>query len=279
MFLLNGEPAHCVDPADRGLQYGDGLFETLEVRRGRPLFLDRHLRRLALGCRRLMIPMPDAGLLEAEALSLTTGREAAVLKLIVTRGSGGRGYRQPDVIQPTRLFSLHPYPEYPAHYQTNGVVADFCRQRLSCNPTLAGIKHLNRLEQVLARAEWADDGRQEGLMLDSLDRVVEGTMSNLFIVKDGALLTPGLADCGVAGIVREWILAFAAAENLPAAEVAITVDRVLAADEAFVTNSVIGIWPVRQLAERGFAVGPVTQHIRAAYQLAKQRELSRWSSM
>lgn len=279
MFLLNGEPAHCIDPADRGLQYGDGLFETLEVRRGRPLFLDRHLRRLALGCRRLMIPMPDADLLEAEALSLAAGKEAAVLKLIVTRGSGGRGYRQPDVIQPTRLFSLHPYPDYPSHYQAEGIVVDFCLQRLSCNPTLAGIKHLNRLEQVLARAEWADDSRQEGLMLDSLDRVVEGTMSNLFIVKNGALLTPSLADCGVAGIVREWILTFASAEGISSVEADITVDEVLAADEAFVTNSVIGIWPVRRVAERGFAVGPLTQRICGGFQLAKQRELSRWSSM
>ncbi|WGS84483.1 aminodeoxychorismate lyase [Methylomonas sp. UP202] len=274
MFLLNGEPAHCIDPADRGLQYGDGLFETLEVRQGRPLFLDRHLRRLASGCRRLMIPMPDAGLLEAEALSFAAGREAAVLKLIVTRGCGGRGYRQPDVIQPTRLFSLHPYPDYPAHYQTDGIVADFCRQRLSSNATLAGIKHLNRLEQVLARAEWSDDSRQEGLMLDVQNYVVEGTMSNLFIVKSGVLLTPALTDCGVAGIVREWSLAFAAAEGLPSVEAAITVDQVLAADEVFVTNSVIGIWPVRRLAGQDFPVGQVTQRICAAYRLAKQRELS-----
>ncbi|NJA05420.1 aminodeoxychorismate lyase [Methylococcaceae bacterium WWC4] len=274
MFLLNGEPAHCIDPADRGLQYGDGLFETLEVRQGRPLFLDRHLRRLASGCRRLMIPMPDAGLLEAEALSFAAGREAAVLKLIVTRGCGGRGYRQPDVIQPTRLFSLHPYPDYPAHYQTDGIVADFCRQRLSSNATLAGIKHLNRLEQVLARAEWSDDSCQEGLMLDVQNYVVEGTMSNLFIVKNGVLLTPALTDCGVAGIVREWSLAFAAAEGLPSVEAAITVDQVLAADEVFVTNSVIGIWPVRRLAGQDFPVGPVTQRICAAYRLAKQRELS-----
>ncbi|OHX36091.1 aminodeoxychorismate lyase [Methylomonas sp. LWB] len=274
MFLLNGEPAHCIDPADRGLQYGDGLFETLEVRQGRPLFLDRHLRRLASGCRRLMIPMPDADLLEAEACSFAAGRDVAVLKLIVTRGCGGRGYRQPDVIQPTRLFSLHPYPDYPAYYQTDGIVADFCRQRLSSNATLSGIKHLNRLEQVLARAEWSDDSRQEGLMLDVQDYVVEGTMSNLFIVENGVLLTPVLTDCGVAGIVREWILGFAAAEGLPSAQAAITVDQVLAADEVFVTNSVIGIWPVRRVAGQDFPVGPVTQRICAAYRLAKQRELS-----
>ena len=173
MFLLNGERRQCVDVADRGFQYGDGVFETIEVADGKPLFLDRHLRRLAKGCGKLLIPPPDLALLAEESLQISASARHAVLKLIVTRGCGGRGYRQPPRILPTRLLSLHPHPDYPEHFQTDGVTLRFCEYRLSINPALAGIKHMNRLEQILARAEWQDDGVQEGLMLDACGNVVE----------------------------------------------------------------------------------------------------------
>lgn len=269
MFLLNGEPRHTIDVADRGFQYGDGLFETIEVFNGKPLFLDRHLKRLANGCRRLFIPIPDSVLLTEEAHRLSSGSERAVLKLIVTRGCGGRGYRQPPQILPTRLFSLHPYPDYPSYFQTDGIKARFCKHRLAISPALAGIKHMNRLEQIMARAEWQDDDIQEGIMLDGNDYVVEGTMSNLFLVKDGVLYTPTLTECGVAGIIREIVMELARFGNIPLHEKKLDKDALLCADEIFFTNSVIGIWPVKQLEQYLFGVGVLTKSLQELFAAAR----------
>jgi len=184
-----------------------------------------------------------------------------VLKIIVTRGSGGRGYRQPDVIQPTRVLSLHPYPDYPEVYTEQGVVARFCTTRLGLNPALAGIKHLNRLEQVMARSEWNDPDVQEGLMLDASDHVIEGTMTNLFYIKDNSLYTAALTRSGVAGIVRRIIMTLSANHGLSVIEQEFTKDELLSADEAFVCNSIIGIWPLRKIGTAHFPVGPLTQSI------------------
>lgn len=272
MFLLNGESRRCVDVSDRGFQYGDGLFETMAVQNGKPLFLQRHLNRLLDGCRRLLIPPPDLSVLESEALQVSAGADRAVLKLIVTRGVGGRGYRQPDQISPTRLFSLHPSPNYPDSYQTDGIAARFCEWRLAINPGLAGLKHMNRLEQILARAEWQDDTVQEGLMLDSDDRIVEGTMSNLFFVKKNVLHTPLLINCGIDGILRQIVIEFAIQNGLALSEGHFTKQNVLEADEVFVTNSVIGIWPVKQLEKQCFRVGGITRGIQKWYAEALKQE-------
>ena len=183
MMLVNGECREHIEISDRGFQYGDGLFETIKVINGQPVFLDRHIERLDTGCRRLYIPFPGAELLTLEAQKLCQYSNKAVLKLILTRGSGGRGYRQPEVIQTTRVLSLHPFPDYPDSYNEQGITARFCNTCLGLNPALAGIKHLNRLEQILARAEWADSDIQEGIMMDMDEHVIEGTMTNLFLYK------------------------------------------------------------------------------------------------
>lgn len=272
MYLLNGECKHCIDVSDRGFQYGDGLFETIEVVAGKPLFLDRHLNRLAQGCERLLIPSPERELLrqEAERLSATAGH--AVLKLIVTRGQGGRGYRLPRAVHPTRLFSLHPYPDYPASYRINGIAARICHSRLGLNSALAGIKHLNRLEQVMARAEWDTDDWQEGLMLDQAGHVIEGTMSNVFCVKDRVLMTAPIEHCGVAGVVRDMLIRSAAELGIATRICYFTVEQLLEADEIFVTNSVIGIWPVKLLEQQYFTVGSVTTLLLRAYRQLRQQE-------
>ncbi|MCX7089408.1 MAG: aminodeoxychorismate lyase [Methylococcales bacterium] len=261
MVLINGSSEHCLDVTDRGLQYGDGLFETIAVYQGQPVYLQEHLQRLQRGCERLLIPCPALDLLRNEAVQLSQHTQQAVLKIIVTRGSGGRGYRQPDSIAATRILSLHPYPDYPAHFKQQGITARFCQTRLGLNPSLAGIKHLNRLEQVLARAEWQDATIQEGLMLDALDRIIEGTMSNLFFIKDQAIVTSPLTHSGVAGILREKIMQIAERDNIPLKQHYFKQDALLAADEVFVTNSIIGIWPVKQIQQTLFPVGAMTQKI------------------
>ena len=261
MILINGECKEHIEISDRGFQYGDGLFETIAVINGQPVFLDRHIDRLNAGCRRLYIPYPGTELLATEAKELCQHSSKAVLKLILTRGSGGRGYRQPDVIHTTRVLSIHPFPDYPDIYKEQGIVARFCDTRLGLNPVLAGIKHLNRLEQILARAEWSDPDIQEGIMLDMNEHVIEGTMTNLFYVKNDILYTSLLTLAGVAGIMRGFIMATSSDHGLSAIEHTFTKDELLSADEVFVCNSILGIWPIKQIATTFFPVGLRTRQL------------------
>ncbi|MBA1149204.1 aminodeoxychorismate lyase [Ectothiorhodospiraceae bacterium WFHF3C12] len=258
-MLVNGRWSETLPASDRGLQYGDGLFETLAVVHGRPALWDAHMARLQAGCRRLGITMPDAGTLSEEAESLARACRAGVLKVVVTRGSGGRGYAPPSDAEPTRLLSLHPYPDYPPSHWRDGVAVRVCRQRLGSQPALAGLKHLNRLEQVMARAEWDDPEIAEGLMLSQNGEVVEGTMSNLFVVSGGAAVTPPLEDAGVAGVMRGLVMERLRESGVAVREQRLNLSAVAGADEAFLTNSVIGVWPVR--AFEGASMGaPIHAH-------------------
>ena len=273
MYLLNGERKQYIEISDRGFQYGDGLFETIEVQNGTPLFFEQHLQRLYKGCQRLLISAPDKEILSKEAYQLSKGSPRAVLKIMITRGSGGRGYRQPDKQFPSRLLSLHPFPEYPKSFSQQGIVAKFCHYRLGLTPSLAGIKHMNRLEQVLARAEWNLPDIQEGLVMDINDSVIEGTMSNLFIVKNNQLYTPLIDQCGVEGIIRNMLIVMATENNIQVTETKISKKDVLLADEVFMTNSVIGIWPVRQLDQQLFSVGSMTKKLQYLFSECREKEV------
>jgi len=213
--LINGVPYACLSLTDRAIHYGDGLFETVAVRDGRPEFWERHMRRLQQGCARLGIPAPDFGCLVGEMRRLVRHQRRAVLKIIVSRGGGGRGYRPPEEPAPTRILVLYPWPEWPDTHTRDGVTVRICTTRLGRNPRLAGIKHLNRLEQILARREWHDRSIAEGLMLDTAGELVEGTTTNLFLVRKGRVQTPDLSQCGVAGIMREVVMEMAGEQDLP----------------------------------------------------------------
>ncbi|MEQ6341477.1 MAG: aminodeoxychorismate lyase [Gammaproteobacteria bacterium] len=291
-MLVNGVPGTSIDANDRGLHYGDGLFETIAVRDGAPALWDRHMQRLLLGCERLGIAPIDAAQLLRESLQLCDGVAEGVLKIIITRGSGGRGYRappsthrdvlvsqetggreRPGAVQPTRLVALYAWPEYPSAFWIEGVPVRLCSIRMGSNTALAGIKHLNRLEQVLARSEWDDSAIPEGLMLDGEGHVIEGTMSNFFIVRNGRLLTPDLKRCGVAGVMRGCILDGARDAGIPVDITQITLDDVKSSDEAFLCNSLIGVWPVRHCAGIDFpAHRPITGYIAA---MIRERELQK----
>jgi 4-amino-4-deoxychorismate lyase len=267
IILVNGVLANTLEIADRGLQYGDGLFETLAVIKGHPVFLTQHLRRLQKGCQALAIALPNHSLLSLEIAQLSSqaaqhiASDNAVIKVIVTRGVGGRGYRPPDQPKPTRIVSLHPFPSYNTDYNKQGIRTIFCHTRLGINPSLAGIKHLNRLEQVLARAEWHDPTIQEGIMLDINGHVIEGTMSNLFYIQDDIIHTACLKASGIDGIIRQQLISLARQQGFVVLESNITPAALLAADEVFVCNSIIGIWPVHQIDRQLFAIGQITQHL------------------
>ena len=272
MVLINGLPDDKIAISDRGLQYGDGLFETMAYRAGTIEYLDAHFARLIDGCRRLKIEFAQAEKLRNEInivrQSLTDSN--AILKIIITRGSGGRGYLAPSGVEPTRVISSHPSPIYPEHNSQTGVRVRLCTHILSENVVLAGIKHLNRLDQVIARNEWHDTEIAEGIMLDYSGHVIEGTMSNVFIVKAGKLFTPILDKSGVAGVMRAQIISLAAELNISVAETTIHLDDFMAADEIFITNSVIGLWPVSEVGNTVYGVGPLTQHLRDVLQQAKK---------
>lgn len=264
MWLIDGRRATRVPVDDRALQYGDGLFETLAVADGRVRLLPLHLARLTEGCRRLRLAVPSVDLLSGELDRLARGQARAVIKLVITRGSGQRGYAPPSPAQPRRMLGRFAWPVWPRSHYTRGVAVRICQTRLGLNPGLAGIKHLNRLEQVMARAEWRGGRWQEGLMLDIDGRVVCGTMSNVFAVRDGCLETPTVTRCGVAGVMRSLLRREAARLGLHCEERDLDLDTLAAADELFLTNALIGLWPIRRLGTLELRRGPVTRSLQAA---------------
>lgn len=245
--LLNGRPSPYIDSNERGLAYGDGLFETIKVDNSGAQFLDAHLQRLALGCQRLKLYCPiDMLRREIDQLLAMPGPRPATLKLIISRASTGRGYRPGSHAGSLRLVSLsasHAAAELPI---STGVDLRLCDHRLPINPALAGLKHLCRLDNVIASAE--ADGGVEGLMLDAAGRLVEGTMSNVFLVIEGRLLTPALHRCGVAGVIRQLILERLASREALVTEVKdLKLADLYRAEEVFICNSIIGIVPVRAI--------------------------------
>lgn len=260
-MLVNGESVTCIAARDRGLQYGDGVFETLAVREGLPCLWSRHLWRLLEGCRRLGIDLPNPVQLYDEVINEIGDRPQGVIKLILTRGSGGRGYRPEATGEPSRIVNWSASPALSPSAAPQGIRARLCTTRLGSSPALAGIKHLNRLEQVLASSEWNDPAIEEGLMLDTDEHIIEGTRSNLFVILDGQIHTPALNRCGVAGIMRELVIELAQELDRPVIIGDIGLDRLWSAEALFVTNSLIGIQPIVALDEQAFSIDKIPQNL------------------
>ncbi len=245
---------------NRGMAYGDGLFETLPVFRGTPLWLEEHLARLQRDALRLSMDVDEAALRAEVMALLRDAPQYALLKIVLTRGAAGRGYA-PSTRSCDRLLQLFPMAGPEQGLWRDGVRLMLCQQRLARQPALAGIKHLNRLEQVLAAGELRDRGVAEGLMLDESGLVIEGTRSNVFLVKNARLVTPALKECGVAGIMRAKILEAAGELGLPIHIGAVQLADLQQADEAFVCNSVFGIWPVTALGCVHKPIGEVSRQL------------------
>lgn len=253
-LLVDGAAEGRLEILDRGLQYGDGLFETIRIQRGRPCQWRRHLDRLLSGAGRLGIEPPDPGLLLAEALAVARDIEDGVLKLILTRGAGGRGYRPPMSTAPSRLLMSFVRPPDQASAWRDGIALRLCRTPASVSPALAGIKHLNRLDSVLARREWQDHSIAEGLMLDPDGWLVGGTMTNVFLWDGRRLATPCIDRSGVAGTVRALVAAMASDFGIQCAESRLSRTRLETAPAIFLTNSIVGVWPARMLEGRPLAL-------------------------
>ena len=256
--LVDGEISDRVLATDRGLHYGDGLFETMAVIQGTPRFWQGHVDRLAAGCEQLGLPLTPQAVLLREVQTVSAGQRRCVVKIIVTRGTSGRGYAAETPARGNRVVCSWAWPQDPGHLVETGISMRVCSLRLGIQPALAGLKHLNRLEQVMARAEWQDPSIQEGLLLDAEDFVVSAISSNLFLVSGGRLLTPRLDRCGVRGVMRRAILN---AFRDRCEQRRITLDMLPEADEVFVCNAVRGIFPVTRIDHWEFEIGPVTREV------------------
>lgn len=250
--LIDGAAEHAGWLSERAFQFGDGLFETIAVIDRRPCLWRAHMARLEQGCCRLRLPPPDRARLEAECAALCARHPRGVLKLYWTAGRSVRGYRRPVPVQPRYYLSITdwPYTETPRDWAVR-----LCGQRLGENPQLAQIKHLNRLDQVMARAEWDDADIHEGLMCGQDGRLVCGTMSNLYVQRGERLLTPALDGAGIAGVVRGLALELAAAHGFALETGHVSLDAVRAADALYLSNSLIGVVRVRRFEERGYDTG------------------------
>jgi len=265
--LLNGSPAQLagqISPYDRGMHFGDGLFETIACRRGRPRFLSLHLERLRLGCQRLGIdPGPDD--IATEIRSLASEVDSSIVKLMLTRGAAvARGYGVTGREKATRVTFRYPWPQETQTGSQDGVRVRTAKLRLGENPALAGLKHCNRLEQVLAHREWTDPGIAEALLFSSSGKLVSGTMSNVFIVDGSGLRTPRVDLCGVAGVMRRVVLREATRVGIAVGEDVLDANDLRRADEIFLTNARIGIWPVRVLDDRPLGPSPTTHRLQEA---------------
>jgi len=241
-------------PAGNRLEaYGDGLFETMRVHRGEVPWWDFHWQRLARGAARLRLPVPDQSLVREAAAAMFDDRGDGVLKLLLGRGGMARGYAPVANAAPLWMVSRHALPPMRAE----GLHAHWCGTRLSIQPALAGLKHCNRLEQVIARAECDDAGADEGLMLDGEDRVVSGIAGNVFAFIDGKWSTPAVDRCGVAGVCRAQLI-----DALQASEGTLSVAQVERADAVFLSNAVRGILPLARLGTRTWPVHPAIEAAR-----------------
>ena len=260
--LLNGSPAQQVSPFDRAVHFGDGLFETIACRSGRPRFLALHLERLLLGCQRLGIEPGNLDEIRAEVRSLAHEVENAIVKVILTRGTAlARGYGVTGREKAMRITFRYGWPPETPKESQDGVRVRTAKLRLGENPALAGLKHCNRLEQILARREWTDPGIAESLLFSSSGRLVSGTMSNVFIVEGSRLRTPRLDLCGVAGVMRRVVLREAERAGISVQEDVLGVEDVHKASELFVTNARIGLWPLRELDGRALQPGGTTRRL------------------
>ena len=246
MILVNGQAADTVSALDRGLAYGDGVFRTLRTHAGQPVWWADHYARLSADCTALMLACPDESVLRGEACQVAEAGQG-IVKVVLTRGAGARGYAPSSGQACTRIVMSAPLPPHAHPDAPVDVTARWCTLRLARQPRLAGIKHLNRLENVLARAEWDDQAIFEGLLCDENGAVISGVMSNLFWAKGGELYTPDLSESGVAGVARTRVLRAMAHHGIRTHIGHLLPDAILAADEVMICNSVMGVRRVARL--------------------------------
>ncbi|MEH4798874.1 aminodeoxychorismate lyase [Atlantibacter hermannii] len=246
MLLINGTWQDSLAANDRAIQFGDGCFTTARVKEGEIMLLDAHLNRLAEACARLAIPSPDLDLVRDEMCAVAESHAQAMLKVIVTRGAGGRGYSAAGCGEPSRLLAVSTYPAFYHAWREQGIRLTQSPVQLGRNPLLAGLKHLNRLEQVLIRRHLDTTDAQEALVLDSEGWLIECCAANIFWRKGNHIFTPRLDQAGVNGLMRQHILALLAQSPWQVEEVNALASELETAEEVFICNALMPLVPVNQ---------------------------------
>lgn len=262
MYWINGQLAESVPLSDRSFQYGDGCFTTILTKNGKPDLWPYHLDRMQQTLARLEIEQPDWQLVYQWVTDIAFSKPLAGIKIHISRGLGGRGYSPEGLHQTQVTISRFDYPAHYPDWQQNGVSLAVCKTKLGLNPLLAGMKHNNRLEQVLIKAELNSLDAQDGVVLDIQGHVIETSMANIFWVSGSTLYTPKLTMSGVAGVMRRHIIDIAKDHSISVIEDEFELTDVMTADEIFICNSLLGIAPVTHLAnEHQYVVGQITKLI------------------
>lgn len=246
LSFVDGQLADTISISDRGLAYGDGCFTTALVINGAVAMLPQHLNRLLEQSRQLGLPSFDLATLKVTITNLSAGISIGVIKVIVTCGSGGRGYSRMGVEQAKVIVSFHDCPKYYAQWQKEGITVGISEQKLGINPMLAGLKHLNRLEQVMLRAELDKRPEDDLLACDINNNIIECCSANVFWLKAGQWQTPSLSTAGVAGLMRDKIL-LNYPEIMPANYDIETLNNI---EAMFISNAILGIVPVKVFNDR-----------------------------
>ncbi|WP_017348077.1 aminodeoxychorismate lyase [Pantoea sp. A4] len=244
---INGLPADTINASDRAIQFGDGCFTTAAITGGKIQLLEAHLQRLKQGCLCLKLAEPDWMQLESEMRQAARGQQKAVLKVILTAGSGGRGYSRQGCGPTTRIISVAAWPQHYQQLAVDGVQLSISPIPLARSPLFAGIKHLNRLEQVLIRSHLDEESADDTLVLDTEGQVVECCAANLFWREGQQIFTPDVEQAGVNGVMRRFIMAQLASAGDVCHIVRCGPERLLMADEIVICNALMPVLPVRQL--------------------------------
>ncbi|POP41884.1 aminodeoxychorismate lyase [Superficieibacter electus] len=249
MFLINGCQQNTLAAADRATQFGDGCFTTARIATGRIALLEAHVQRLRAACERLHIPFESWDILTTEMQQLAAAKGEGVLKVVLSRGGGGRGYSPTACLTPTRMLSVSDYPAHFSRWRSEGITLTLSPVRLGRNPHLAGIKHLNRLEQVLIRMHLEQTNADEALVLDSDGWLTECCAANIFWRQRQTVFTPQLENAGVAGIMRQHCLNHLSASPWRVREVQCQEIALAGADEVIICNALMPLVPVRRWNE------------------------------
>ncbi|WP_237385177.1 aminodeoxychorismate lyase [Xenorhabdus sp. Sc-CR9] len=246
-YWINGKQCNHLPVGDRAVQFGDGCFTTIRIEQGQPALLPLHIKRLQKGVEKLFMPALDWAQLENHIKQAVQGCKSGVLKVILSRGMGGRGYSFDDAIEPTKILSLNPYPEHYITQRQKGVSLTLSPISMGINPYLAGIKHLNRLEQVLIKQFIDKSTSDEALVLDSDGLLVECCAANIFWRKGKNVYTPDLNQCGVEGIMRQKIIELLTESDYTLSCVIRYPEALAYADEVIICNSLMPVIPVTQI--------------------------------
>lgn len=246
MYWINGQQHDALAASDRGLQFGDGCFTTARVRDGNIDLLPWHLERMQQAAQRLLLPAVDWAALECEMRHAAASLQLGVVKAILTRGSGGRGYSPQGCAAPTRIVTRSTYPTHYLSWRDEGITLALSPVALARNPLLAGLKHLNRLEQVLIRAHLDQADAHETLVLDTAGMLVECCAANLFWRKGKNVFTPNLDQAGVAGVMRRRVIELLQGSEYLLHDVSEPITTLADAEEVLVCNALMPLLPVNR---------------------------------